>query len=421
MGKSSWRGASPSAEAKSSLPLPWLVVVLLINELVRLGNLAAAHCAGLALSLHLRPSEALHLCREQVVPPVWVVGHPSAWSIPLHLQEQGMRIKVSVYDDSFLLDNPENKFLEPMLKKLRNQGEALLLLDLRCLVWTIAACSLRFERFGPPVLHQLGTRRRVARSFHRLSRRDGGAEKGAVGAASVGHVGTKRLLAFHNCSRCFLLENFDGQRRVAPNWLSCCRLVAERCPHHDRRNNTPLGLWRRIDGSAMESHSLMEYAHVSCVRAPVAGVSGCGPNSLATPRSRLDAVSLNWWPRTLHRWATFLQRASTAGCLCSLSSGSGPSSQRPRTRVWVLATPSRRTADHLRALRVRRPLPCFGGTARPQRIKRSSKQSLRRRTPSLPDRHAPVGASLLTVVHANLWNRSHKCSIIPCTTTLKKE
>ena len=40
-------------------------------------------------------------------------------------------------------------------------------------------------------------------------------------------------------------------------------------------------------------------------------------------------VAQNWWLRTVHRWMEFLQRASTAGCLCSLLVGSGPPAQRP--------------------------------------------------------------------------------------------
>ena len=86
------------------------------------------------------------------------------------------------------------------------------------------------------------------------------------------------------------------------------------------------------------------------VRAPVAGVSSFGADGPAAPRS---------------------------GCLCPFSSGSSPPVQRRRdhrahkfrskpagARVWVLASPSRRTADNLRALRVWRPSPSPCGDAR---------------------------------------------------------
>ena len=55
---------------------PWLVVILLINEMIRLGILAAAQATALTFTLYLRPSEAFRLCQDQVVPPVRVAGDP---------------------------------------------------------------------------------------------------------------------------------------------------------------------------------------------------------------------------------------------------------------------------------------------------------------------------------------------------------
>ena len=116
--------------------------------------------------LGVGPSDGFDLC---VVPaplrssvsvsrPGGAPGASGVWSILLRTQERGMRSTVNVYDESVLLDNPEYKFLEPMLKEIQGQGEALPLLNLRDLCWTTvcttAACNLRFERFGPPVLYQ---------------------------------------------------------------------------------------------------------------------------------------------------------------------------------------------------------------------------------------------------------------------------
>ena len=93
------------------------------------------------------------------------------------------------------VDNADNKFSEPTLKKLWGQGGTMPLLNLRYLDWPTVhhhstQSAVRKARSGnaPPVT----ARPRVARSFHRLSRRDKRKENGAAGAASTGHVGTKR-------------------------------------------------------------------------------------------------------------------------------------------------------------------------------------------------------------------------------------
>ena len=218
----------------------------------------------------------------------------------------------------------------------------------------------------------LWARRRIARSFHRLSRRDGSSDKGAAGAASVGHAFTRRLPASHNCSKRFLLKNFGGQGPVAKSWLGCCRLAAERCPQRGRRNRTPLGQRSRVDGSFMETHF---WSTLAC---PVLGRQSQVHQALGQTALQRHVRGLLRSRRiggfVLYRRTEFLQRASTAGCLCSFPSGSGPPAQRPRDhrahnflskpaceRDWVLASPSRRTADNLRALHLWRPSPFPGG------------------------------------------------------------
>ena len=119
------------------------------------------------------------------MPPVRVASHSQVPSILLHWQELGMSSKVNLYDQRLLLDNPEHKFLKPTFKKLRGQGEALPLLNLHHLDWATvfisATCNQQFERFGPPVLYQLRHGGASHEVFHRLSRRDGSAEKGPLG------------------------------------------------------------------------------------------------------------------------------------------------------------------------------------------------------------------------------------------------
>ena len=114
--------------------LPWLVAVPLIIEMIR------------PSALYLRHSEAYQFCQDQVVPRVRVASR--VWSI--HCS------KVIVHDESLLLDNPEYKFLEPMLMKLQSRLSTSVISIRR-------QCNLRFEGFGPPVLYQL--------RHHRFSRR----------------------------------------------------------------------------------------------------------------------------------------------------------------------------------------------------------------------------------------------------------
>ena len=52
---------------RRSRGFPWLVVILLINEMIRLGNFAATQATALTFAVHLRPSKALLLCQDQVV------------------------------------------------------------------------------------------------------------------------------------------------------------------------------------------------------------------------------------------------------------------------------------------------------------------------------------------------------------------
>ena len=59
-------GLASSQPSEVDAPLPWLVVILLINEMIQLGNLAAAQASALTFTSYLRPSEALRLCQDEV-------------------------------------------------------------------------------------------------------------------------------------------------------------------------------------------------------------------------------------------------------------------------------------------------------------------------------------------------------------------
>ena len=138
---------------------------------------------------------------------------------------------MNVFDESLLLDNPEYTFLEPLLKKLRVRDEALPLLNLPL---SRLDDRVHHRSMQSPVREvrsasalSVTARRRVARSLHRLSRPQRECRKGAAGAASLGHVGTRRLPASHNFSKRPLLENFDSQSPVARSWLSCCRTATK--------------------------------------------------------------------------------------------------------------------------------------------------------------------------------------------------
>ena len=62
-------GDLPRRAGVSRLLVPCLEVILLIDEMVRLEKLVAVQATALIFALCLRPSDTLHLCQEQVVPP----------------------------------------------------------------------------------------------------------------------------------------------------------------------------------------------------------------------------------------------------------------------------------------------------------------------------------------------------------------
>ena len=172
------------------------------------------------------------------------------------------------------VEQPEDEFLKPALKKSRGQGELVPLLGLHCVNWTIvvtiAACNQWFGRLGLPILYQL--------------RHD---------AAS--HAVFNPFLDVTEVPR---RSHEGGFRKAAPqggrsHWLEVYRqnLAEPRCPHRDKINNAHLKQRGGVGGATMETHSRMESIHVSCVRAPVASVSNVCSDNSAAPHHMPHAVS----------------------------------------------------------------------------------------------------------------------------------
>ena len=161
-----WHRLNP---AKSRLPFPRLVVIPLINEVIRLGNLAAAPATALTFALCLRSPEAL-VSRPGGVPsasgrPSQVLEHPSAHPRPVGQP----RVQVP---RAYAHETPGSGrgagSSRPPLSRLDGS------------VYHRSMQSAVREARSASAL-PVTTGRRVPRSFCRLSRRDGSAEKGPLG------------------------------------------------------------------------------------------------------------------------------------------------------------------------------------------------------------------------------------------------
>ena len=123
-------------------------------------------------------------------------------------------------------------------------------------------------------------------------------------------------------------------------------------------NNTPLGQRSRVEGSTMETHSLLECPHVSGVRTPVAGVFGA--DSLAAPR--LAELVASYSPSM----DEISHRASTTGCLSARSLLAA--ALRPSVPVIELTSFSENLREHEFGCWLHRQdvqLPCaYGGPRR---------------------------------------------------------
>jgi hypothetical protein len=149
------------APLKSRLPLPWLVVVLMIAEMVKAGQREAALMTAVAFCFYLRPSEAVGLTEQCLVPPVGS-GRSRArcWCLVLHPEEDGVASKTGQYDESLLADSTAFPFMPEVLRFLQSRKSGrCLLFGLTYAQWRAAFVAsflpLALEEFGSPVLHQL--------------------------------------------------------------------------------------------------------------------------------------------------------------------------------------------------------------------------------------------------------------------------
>lgn len=114
-----WRRLSP---ATTRLPLPWLCVLLIVEQLMLAQAVDMAVATVLTFALYLRPSELLRIRRRHVVPPgrKRTRGGSSAghWSVVLHPSEMQIPSKTGVYDETLVLDNPEFSVLDAWLARL---------------------------------------------------------------------------------------------------------------------------------------------------------------------------------------------------------------------------------------------------------------------------------------------------------------
>ena len=195
---------------------------------------------------------------------VRVAGH-------LHSQERDTSSKVNVYDESLLMDNPEYRFFEPMLKKRRVRGKSLPLLNLRYLDWTTVftptTCILWFERFGCSVLDQF----------------DGSAEKGPL--EQLQWATSIREGCPHPTVASNALFSRTSMIRGLPPQVGSAAVGSLR---DGVRTATEEGILLSGSGVASMARQWKRTRSwstlVSCVRTPVAGVSSVGDDSSATPR-----------------------------------------------------------------------------------------------------------------------------------------
>jgi hypothetical protein len=157
--------------ARTRLPLPAVVVAALANELVLMGEMAAARAVSLAMMAYLRPGEVVSLRWRQLVPPEPIAGNDCA-SLLMHPFEAGKSSKTGSYDDTVPLDLPEQQHLATALlalKKTRSPDDLMFDLSLNDLgrLFRTASLRLKLEALGPPVLYQL----RHAGPSHDLARR----------------------------------------------------------------------------------------------------------------------------------------------------------------------------------------------------------------------------------------------------------
>ena len=264
-----------------------------------------------------------HLDRGSVLQCDWLAT--PGFGPSLCTSKSRMNTEVNAYDDSLLWDKPEYTFLEPVLKRLRARGETLPLLNFDwTTVFTTAACTLLFERFGPPGLHQLlhgGASHEVFTAFRDVTGVQEGSRWGSFS-------GPRRSIAPDACtSRTSMLRGLSP--KVGSPTVGALR-------NGDRKIRLLL-----CSGAALVARQWKCTRSRSTLTCLALGSQSQVFQALAQTALQLHVTGLSCSLRVgRHRRTEFLERASTAGCLGSLPVGW---SFRLRVPVIIELTISQRT------------------------------------------------------------------------------
>ena len=129
-----WMRLSP---AVARMPIPWVAVLLIVNDLVARVFRVAAQACVMAFALYLRPSEALRILNRNVVsPPSFGPENLRRWSVILHPEEEGVPSKTRIFDESLTLDNPEFVALDDVLRLTTSRAPDAPLFNLTYRQWT---------------------------------------------------------------------------------------------------------------------------------------------------------------------------------------------------------------------------------------------------------------------------------------------
>ena len=114
-----WRKLSPSFSRK---PLTWPVSCALAVEMTRLGHPLLSIMVLLSVECYLRPSEALSLTGQSLLPPATsAVPH---WVVLLFPQENRQRSKVGAADDTVAIDSGRVNWMQRVFPVLANRQKS---------------------------------------------------------------------------------------------------------------------------------------------------------------------------------------------------------------------------------------------------------------------------------------------------------
>jgi hypothetical protein len=137
-----WERLNPTG---TRLPLPYPAWCGIAVELIRRQELRMAAVTLVTLGAYLRPSEALSLAKEMLIPPQTNLStHYRYWSILAHPWHYGQSSKTLEYDDSIILDSTWRPVVSSCARWLfQNTGAGAKLASFSHAEWQkqITACS----------------------------------------------------------------------------------------------------------------------------------------------------------------------------------------------------------------------------------------------------------------------------------------